>query len=433
MSKTQHDVVIIGGGQAGLSASWHLTQRGIEHVVLEQHVTAHSWRSERWDSFCLVTPNWQCTLPGHAYCGSDPYGFMLRDDIVRYVEDYAASFDAPVRSGVKVLSVRPEQHGYLIRSSEGSISAGQVVVATGGYHDPIIPAYAASIDPGILQIQSSEYRNPHSMPEGATLVVGTGQSGCQIAEDLHLAGRTVHLCVGEAPRVARRYRGRDVVEWLHLMGYYDIPVDEHPLREGVRDKTNHYVTGRDGGRDIDLRLRATEGMQLYGRLFDMRGGVASLAPDLAHNLGVADEVNESIKRSIDGWIARQGVEAPAEPPYVPPWTPPVERTSLDCREACISSIIWCIGFRMNFGWVDAPVFDDRGLPRHQRGITQQDGLYFLGLPWLHSWGSGRFSGIARDSEHVAAAIARRLRDAGRPEPVGLELAGSAQSRGQPRL
>ena len=422
VSMTHHDVVIIGGGQAGLSASWHLTQRGIDHVVLERHLTAHAWRSERWDSFCLVTPNWQCALPGHAYSGDDPHGFMLRDDIVRYVEDYAASFDAPVRSGVQVLSVRRSGQGYLVRSSEGSFSAGQVVVATGGYHDPILPACAAAVDPAILQIQSSDYRNPHSMPDGAVLVVGTGQSGCQIAEDLHLAGRAVHLCVGEAPRVARRYRGRDVVEWLHLMGYYDIPVDEHPLREGVRDKTNHYVTGRDGGRDIDLRLRAVEGMQLYGHLLDIQGGNVSVAPDLARNLDIADEVNESIKRSIDGWIARKGVEAPTDAAYVPPWSPPAERTALDCRAAGITSIVWCIGFRMNFGWVEAPVFDDRGVPQHRRGITAQDGLYFLGLPWLHSWGSGRFSGIGRDAEHVTAAIARHLE-----QGVRLKTAGAAES------
>ena len=409
MNAAQHDVVIIGAGQAGLSASWQLTQHGIDHVVLEQHAPAHAWRSERWDTFCLVTPNWQCTLPGHPYAGSDPHGFMGRDDIVRYVEGYAASFDAPVRSGVQVLSVQSSgADGYLIRSSEGDIVARQVIVAIGGYHDPIIPACAATIDPEILQIHSSDYRNPQSMPDGAVLVVGTGQSGCQIAEDLHLAGRRVHLCVGEAPRVARRYRGKDVVEWLHLMGYYDIPVEDHPLREGVRDKTNHYVTGRDGGRDIDLRLRATEGMQLYGRLLDMQGSTVSFAPDLARNLDAADEVGESIKRSIDSWIARNGIEAPLEHPYVPPWKPSAERLSLDCGSEGIASIVWCIGFRANFSWIDLPVFDERGSPRHRRGVTDQDGLYFLGLPWLHSWGSGRFSGIARDSEHVVTEIVQRL-------------------------
>nr|WP_321983351.1 MSMEG_0569 family flavin-dependent oxidoreductase [uncultured Lichenicoccus sp.] len=406
-SPAAHDVVIIGGGQAGLSASWQLTQRGIDHVVLEQHATAHAWKRERWDTFCLVTPNWQCTLPGYPYAGSDPHGFMLRDEIVEYVEGYAASFRAPVHQGTKVVALQRDDRGFRISTGHGELRAGQVIVATGGYHDPIVPSFAATLDPSILQIHSSEYRNPESMPSGAVLVVGTGQSGCQIAEDLHLAGRTVHLCVGEAPRVARRYRGKDVVEWLHLMGYYDIPVDEHPLREGVRDKTNHYVTGRDGGRDIDLRLRATEGMQLYGKLAGMHGQIIEAAPDLARNLDAADEVGESIKRSIDGWIAKQPIKAPVEAAYRPPWRPANERTQIDCKALGITSVVWCIGFRMNFAWIELPVFDDRGAPRHRRGVTEQEGLYFLGLPWLHSWGSGRFSGISRDSEYVAEQIAQR--------------------------
>ena len=406
---TAHEVVIIGGGQAGLSASWQLTQRGIDHVVLEQHATAHAWRDERWDTFCLVTPNWQCTLPGYPYAGHDPHGFMLRDEIVAYIEGYAASFAAPIRHGARVLAVQRNDTGYRVRTAAGDMLAKQVIVATGGYHDPIVPPYAGALDPSILQLHSSEYRNPGSMPEGAVLVVGTGQSGCQIAEDLHLAGRAVHLCVGEAPRVARRYRGRDVVEWLHLMGYYDIPVDEHPLREGVRDKTNHYVTGRDGGRDIDLRLRATEGMQLYGKLVGMDGHIVDLAPDLECNLDAADEVGESIKRSIDKWIAKGEVEAPVENAYVPPWRPASERTRIDTTAVGITSVIWCIGFRMNFAWVELPVFDERGSPRHRRGVTDQAGLYFLGLPWLHSWGSGRFSGIARDSEHVAEQVVQHVR------------------------
>ena len=407
MSSATSDVVVIGGGQAGLAASWQLTQRGITHVVLEQHEIAYSWKRERWDSFCLVTPNWQCTLPGHPYAGCDPNGFMPRDAIVDYVERYAASFAAPVRTGVRVSSLQPTDAGYELRTSAGPIAARQVVIATGGYHDPIIPPSAAALPRDIVQIHSSQYRNPETMPEGATLVVGTGQSGCQIAEDLHLAGRKVHLCVGEAPRVARRYRGRDVVEWLHLMGYYDMPVEDHPLREGVRDKTNHYVTGRDGGRDIDLRARALEGMRLYGRMRDIRDGRISFGDDLARNLDAADAVDAGIKRSIDAWIAKSGIEAPTEPPYRPPWAPPPEPpAALAC--SLIASVVWCIGFRMNFAWVKADVFDARGAPRHQRGVTAQSGLYFLGLPWLHSWGSGRFSGIARDSEHVVDAIARSL-------------------------
>jgi putative flavoprotein involved in K+ transport len=403
-------VVIVGGGQAGLSLSWHLCRRGIEHVILERHVPGHAWRAERWDSFCLVTPNWQCRLPGFAYAGSDPYGFMQRQEIIAYIDAYIASFAPPVMSGVEVLRLRRGPAGeYRLATSAGVFTADQVAVATGGYHEPIVPRCAERLDPDVAQLHSSQYRNPESLPAGAVLVVGSGQSGCQIAEDLHLAGRDVHLCVGAAPRVARRYRGKDVVEWLELMGYYDIPVEEHPLKEDVRDKTNHYVTGRDGGRDIDLRRRALEGMRLYGRLDDITRGELRLGRDLRANLDAADAVSASIKRSIDGFIAKAGIEAPTEAPYVPPWEPATEVAALDYRGADIRSVVWCIGFRTDFAWVDAPVFDGRGAPVHRRGVTQEKGLYFLGLQWLHSWGSGRFSGVARDAAHLADRIADHAR------------------------
>jgi len=239
-------------------------------------------------------------------------------------------------------------------------------------------------------------------------VVGSGQSGCQIAEDLHLAGRKVHLCIGDAPRVARRYRGKDVVEWLHLMGYYDLPVHEHPLREGVRDKTNHYVTGRDGGRDIDLRQRALEGMELYGRLLDVTGDRLVLDDDLAQCLDQADQVSESIKTSIDNFIAKQSIAAPAEARYKPLWVPSHERVELDYRAAGITSIVWCIGFRTDYSWLDLPVFNGRGQPSHVRGVTPLPGVYFLGLPWLYTWGSGRFSGVSRDAAYLAEHIEARV-------------------------
>ncbi len=405
MSAEHFPVVIIGGGQAGLSMSWYLRQAGIGHAVLERHAPGHAWRRERWDSFCLVTPNWQCQLPGYPYAGADPYGFMVKDEIVAYLDGFRASFDPPVQTGVDVTQLRPQPGGgYTLQTSRGEMTADQVVIATGGYHDPILPSYAAALDSAVLQIHSSEYRNAAALPDGAVLVVGSGQSGAQIAEDLHLTGRRVHLCVGEAPRVSRFYRGKDVVEWLHLMDYYDLSVDKHPLREGVRDKTNHYVTGRDGGRDIDLRRFATEGMQLYGSLAGIRDGVASFKPDLTANLDDADETNERIKRSIDAYIEREGIAAPAEPAYVPLWQPESDPASLDLREAGITSVLWCIGFRPNYRWIDAPVFNGAGRPVHTRGVTTQPGLYFLGLPWLYTWGSGRFSGVARDAEYLAGCI-----------------------------
>jgi len=402
-------VAIIGGGQAGLSLSWNLRKQGIEHMVLERHRPGHSWREERWDSFCLVTPNWQCQLPGYPYSGNDPHGFMVKDEIVAYLDGFTRSFNPPVRSGLDVTRLSAaDGGGFLLQTSDGAMTADDVVVATGGYHDPIIPGSAAAAGGDILQIHSSDYRNPDGLPDGAVLVVGSGQSGAQIAEDLHLAGRQVHLCVGSAPRVSRFYRGKDIVEWLDLMGYYDISVEQHPLREGVRDKTNHYVTGRDGGRDIDLRRFAKEGMRLHGSLANISAGVVTFGDDLAANLDDADRTNDSIKRSIDGFIAREGIEAPEEPAYTPPWQPGSADTApLSLREAGITSIVWCIGFRPNYRWIKVPVFDGDGRPAHQHGVTPQAGLFFLGLPWLHTWGSGRFSGIARDAAFIAERIADR--------------------------
>jgi putative flavoprotein involved in K+ transport len=402
-------VAVIGAGQAGLSISWYLKRSSIDHIVFEKQRAGHAWRAERWDSFCLVTPNWQCQLPGFPYQGPDPRGFMLRDEIIDYVDGFVASFNPPLREGVTVRGLHSNsQHGFTLDTSDGRYLADQVVIAAGGYQIAAIPRCAERLDPDLVQISSAEYRNPDRLPPGAVLVVGGGQSGCQIAEDLHLAGRPVHLCVGDAPRVSRRYRGKDVVEWLHLMGYYDLPVHEHPLREGVRDRTNHYVTGRDGGRDIDLRRRALEGLELYGRLRDVSGGCLVLGDDLAQCLDQADQVSESIKTSIDGFIARQGNAAPEEARYEPVWAPPCERQELDYRAAGITSVVWCVGFRTDYSWLDLPVFNGRGQPSHVRGVTPVPGIYFLGLPWLYTWGSGRFSGVARDAEYLAEYIEARV-------------------------
>jgi putative flavoprotein involved in K+ transport len=402
-----YSVIVIGGGQSGLSISYHLKERGIDHVVLERDRIAHTWRAKRWDTFCLVTPNWQCRLPGFDYSGDEPYGFMPKDDIVRYLEAYAASFEPPIREGVAVTKLRARDggRGFVCETSEGELSAEQVVVAIGGYHIVTLPRMAERFPPDVVQLHSSDYKSPDKLPPGDVFVVGTGQSGCQIAEDLHLAGRRVHLSVGSAPRVSRRYRGKDVVEWLHDLGHYDLPVDQHPLKEAVRTRPNHYVTGRDGGHDIDLRKFASEGMTLYGRLRDVRDGTLSFADDLERNLDSADAVAEAIKTTIDGHIERAGLDAPPEARYVPVWKPANTPTEVELRAANITSIVWSTGYASDFRWIELPAFDGRGYPQHRRGVTTVDGLYFLGLPWLYTWGSGRFSGVARDAEYVAERIA----------------------------
>jgi putative flavoprotein involved in K+ transport len=402
---THHSVIVVGGGQAGLSASYYLQQHGIDHLLLEKHSLTHTWRNQRWDAFSLVTPNWQCALPGYTYSdefnGKDPHGFMKKDEINAYLSGFVKSVSAPVLEGVAVQRVVPRAiGGYEVHTSKGDFSADQVIVASGGYHTPIIPRLAERLPTGIQQIHSEQYRNPHALPAGNILVVGSGQSGAQIAEDLHVAGRKVYLAVGDAPRCARFYRGKDVVDWLAEMGYYDVGVDAHPLREGVRDNTNHYVTGRDGGRDIDLRKFAREGMQLFGRLQGLEKGRLQFSDNLGASLDSADAVYNRINTSIDNYIEKNALDAPAGERYMPVWTPEQERKELDLHGEGITSIIWCIGFTPDFTWVEAPVFNGRGHPGHQRGITAQPGLYFLGLPWLYTWGSGRFSGVARDAQYV---------------------------------
>ncbi|WP_433606810.1 MSMEG_0569 family flavin-dependent oxidoreductase [Dactylosporangium sp. CA-139114] len=405
-----HPVVVVGGGQAGLSMSWHLRALGIGHAVLERASVGHEWRERRWDSFCLVTPNWQCRLPGYAYSGDDPDGFMAGPEVVAFLERYAASFDPPLREGVDVTRLRRNPAGvFELHTSAGAMTADQVVVATGPYHRPAVPRVAERLPGHIVQLHSSQYRNPDQLPAGEVLVVGTGQSGCQIAEDLHLAGRIVHLAVGGAPRAARRYRGRDTLAWLEEMGHYDRGVHEFGDADEVRLRANHYMTGRDGGRDIDLRRFATEGMRLYGRLRMIASGRATFADDLAANLDHADAVAEGIKDAVDAYIARHGIEAPVERRYTPVWRPEGGQGELGLDR--IAAVVWSTGFHRDHRWIEVPVFDGRGYPTHDRGVTSCPGLYFLGLPWQHTWGSGRFAGVARDAAHLAGHItaARRRR------------------------
>jgi putative flavoprotein involved in K+ transport len=278
------------------------------------------------------------------------------------------------------------------------------VIATGGYHRPVVPPWAGAIDPTVRQLESAHYKSAAQLPEGAVLVVGSGQSGAQIAEDLHLERRQVHLAVGNAPRVARFYRGKDVMTWLAEMGLYDTPVQQYPGGLAAREKTNHYVTGRDGGRDIDLRQFAAEGMRLYGALDGGRGTRLTFRPSLTQSLDKADSVYNSICADIDRYLEREGIDAPAGRPYQPVWVPETDPVNLELAEAGITTIIWAIGYRPDYRWAKVGVFDGTGHPTHVRGVTAIPGLYFLGLPWLHTWGSGRFHGIARDAEHIVSRI-----------------------------
>lgn len=418
---THIPVAIVGGGQAGLSISWYLTHADIEHTVLESHTAMHAWESKRWDNFTLVTPNWHCRLPGYSYAGAQPDGFMTRDEVVEWLAGWLTTFTPPLREHTTVTRLCQSSAGgfaLTINTPDGieELTCDEVVIATGGYPLPVIPAFASALHSTVAQIHSEEYFNPDQLPDGAVLVVGSGQSGAQIAEDLHLAGRTVHLAIGNAPRVARTYRGRDAMTWLADMGLYDTPTQEYPGGKTAQEKTNHYVTGRDGGRDVDLRQFAREGMALYGMLTDGKDSVLHFAPTLAKALNQADAVYNSICADIDRYIDAHGIDAPPPTRYEPVWQPTTEPAELDLAAAGITSIVWAIGYRPDYRWIEASAFDGAGRPLQTRGLTQVPGLSFIGLPWMHTWGSGRFLGIDRDARYLAETITARL---GQP---GLRLA-----------
>ncbi len=407
---THTAVAVIGGGQAGLSVSWYLGRAGVDHVVLEADTPVHAWADTRWDNFTLVTPNWHCKLPGYAYAGPDPDGFMTRDEVVAWLSGWLDTFTPPVRTHTRVTRLAQHPEGFELTLDDGeSLTCAHAVVATGGYPLPVIPPYASTLDRGIAQIHSEQYRNAEQLPDGAVLVVGTGQSGAQIAEDLHLAGRQVHLAVGSAPRVARFYRGRDCMTWLADMGLYDKAAQQYPGGKAAIEKTNHYVTGRDGGRDVDLRQFATEGMMLYGTLADGKDALLRFEPTLTTALDYADAVYNSICTDIDRHIEAAGIDAPPPSRYEPVWTSEIDPTELDLVAAGVTSIVWAIGYRPDYRWIEASAFDGGGRPMQTRGITNVDGLSFVGLPWMHTWGSGRFLGIDRDAQHVADHIISKVR------------------------
>lgn len=405
--KSHYSAVVIGGGQAGLSASHYLTREGIDHVVFEKKTVAHKWKSQRWDAFCLVTPNWQCQLPDHPYDGSDPHGFMVRDEIIAYVDRFVRKVDAPVFEHTSVTALERAGSLFRIETSAGTVTADSVVIATSLYSEPATPRAAERLPEDVVQIHTADYRNAGQLPEGGVVVVGSGQSGCQIAEDLHLSGRKVHMVTGNAPRCARFYRGRDVVDWLADIGQYDITVEHDGMTKKKHD-TNHYLTGRDGGRDIDLRRFALEGMELYGRMSGASGGKMLLEPNLKANLDGADRVYNGINALIDRHIAEKGITAPEGSVYQPLWEPSSERTELDLKASGITSVVWATGFTPDWSFVGLPIFDGNAYPVHRRGVTSVEGVYVLGLPWLWTWGSGRFLAVGKDAEHVVGHLADYL-------------------------
>ena len=395
------DTVVIGGGQAGLSVSWYLDKIHREHVVLDRGKPGDTWRN-RWDSFCLVTPNRFCRLPGFPYAGNEPNGFMKRDEIIGYVENFANSFETPLQGDTEVhrVSHTADDGKYKIETATGDYLAENIIVATGTHQHPKYPSWRNKLGDSIVQIHSSTYRNPGLLPEGAVLVVGSGQSGCQIVEDLRLAGRETYLCVGKAARIPRRYRGKDIIQWLFDAGFLDMPVDQHPMGLEIRFAPHEHLTGRDGGRTINLRQLALNGVNLLGRLVDADGSQLHIANDLEASLDAIDSECAETLALIDQYIADNEIEAPPDDLVPIDWRPGSIGATLDLQQADISSVIYATGFTYDFSWIDLPIFDARGYPAYERGVTDSPGFYFVGLHWMHTAGSGLFSQVARDSKFV---------------------------------
>ena len=403
------DTLVIGAGQAGLAVSYYLTRAGREHLILEKNRVAKAWRDERWDSFALVTPNWMLGLPGMEYDGDDPDGFLRGEEVVDYVLRFAQSFDPPVTEGVEVTSVEtaPGSDGLLIRTVKGEYQASNVVVATGTYQRPRILPLAGRLATEVYQVHSSEYLNPERLPAGAVLVVGSGQSGAQIAEELLEHGRDVYLSTGRAGRGPRRYRGKDAARWLELMGSLDRTVDQL-ASPADRFKADAHVSGKGGGRTLNLHRFSRDGMELLGHLRDGDGKRLIIAPDLKENLAAADRAAREFKQTVDDFIEKQGLDAPEEDePELRDGYEARIVTELDLDSAGVSTIVWATGYSFDFSWVKFPFFDDFGYPVQRRGVTAQAGLYFLGLVWLHTAKSGLLAGVGEDAAYVAEHIESR--------------------------
>jgi len=402
------DTLIIGGGQAGIAMSRALTSRGVEHVVLERGRLGERWRSERWDSLRLLTPRWLSRLSGwDPRDGRDPHGFMGRGELVRYLEDFSRIFGVPLQEGVAVRRVEQGERGFRVWTDQECWNADRVVIATGQSQAPHVPGIGRSLNGSIHQVVPSAYRNPDQLAEGGVLVVGASATGIQLAEEIHASGRPVTLAVGRHTRLPRRYRGRDVLAWLHDMGVLEQRIDAVANPAASAEQPSMQLVGTPDHRTLDLGLLARRGVRLAGRLMAGDGHRVGFADDLVENLAAADWKLAGLRLRIDRHVRRAGLEGAAPPPdpFEPgPMALGPER--LDLRREGIRTVLWATGFRRDYPWLRVPVLDAAGEIRHREGITPVPGLYVLGLNFLRRRTSSFLTGVGADAEEIAAHILR---------------------------
>ncbi|WP_017544630.1 flavin-containing monooxygenase [Nocardiopsis prasina] len=404
MSVEEIEVVVVGGGQAGIATSEHLRGRRVPHVVLERHRVAERWRSERWDSLVTNGPVWHDRFPGMEFDGLGPEDFATKEQVADYLAAYAERIDAPLRCGVEVTSVRRHdgRRGFRVETSDGVYDARYVVAATGPFQRPVIPPIIPEGE-GPVQIHSSAYRNPAQLPEGGVLVVGSGSSGVQIADELRASGRPVYLSVGPHDRPPRRYRGHDFVWWLGVLGKWEASTPP----QGAEHVTIA-VSGAHGGHTVDFRGLAERGVTLVGRTETYAGGTVCFASDLRENVVGGDANYLALLDEADAYVTRNGLDLPEEPEaralgHLPDSvTAPV--LELDLAAAGVTSVVWATGFTADYGWLPADACDEHGRPRHQRGVSSEPGVYFVGLPWQSRRGSSFLWGAWHDASYVADQI-----------------------------
>jgi putative flavoprotein involved in K+ transport len=402
--------VVIGAGQAGLAMSRLLGDRSIDHVVLERGEVANAWRTERWDSLRLLTPNWECRLPGCTYGGTDPDGFMTMTEVVEFVAGYAERIAAPVQTGTTVTSVRRTDDGYAVTTDQGEWTCQTVVLASGAFNLPRVPAVSEAVPVSITTLTPMSYRNPHELPEGGVLVVGASATGVQIAHEIRLSGRPVTLAVGEHVRGPRVYRGRDIHWWMEAAGVLDERYDQVDDIVRARRVPSMQLVGTPERATLDLNALTEIGVQLVGRLAGIRDGRAQFSGSLRNKCELADLKLGRLLDTIDEWALTTGIDDSAPPPHrFPPTVVPKPPTlGLDLTSGAIQTIIWATGFRPDYSWLDVDVLDGKGMVRHDGGVVESPGMYLIGTPFLRRRKSSFMDGARADAEDLIVELAGHL-------------------------
>jgi putative flavoprotein involved in K+ transport len=408
----QVTTVVIGAGHCGLATSWHLTQSGIDHVVLERGEIANSWQTERWDSLRLLTPNWQSRLPDFTYTGPDPHGYMTMTEVVAYLKSYARRSAAPVLTDTSVLSVSRAPDGYAVSTNRGSWRCRCVVIATGACSVPVIPALADRLPKNIVSMTPFQYCAPHQLPTGGVIIVGASATGVQLAREICASGRDVTLCVGEHVRLPRTYRGRDINRWMDAIGLMDIRFDQIDDLARARRLPSPQLIGTPEHETIDINSLRASGVEIVGRLVAVEGTTVKFSGALRNHCALADLKMNRLLDTIDAWVVANAGTETWEPVtrFEPTGCGPDIRLSLDLRSSRIETVIWATGFRPDYSWLDVPALDSKGRICHDGGVVNAPGMYVMGLPFMRRRKSSFIDGAADDAKdlvaHLGAYLAR---------------------------